>query len=212
MEIIVQNLELFGLLEAGSPRLIETAPLEEREFDYDGLIRPMEPRIMRSIWRIVRHKETAEDALQNALTAIWKKRGLLARHPNPQALILKIAIDAAYDAVRKSRRRARREIPGLPEQPVDASVPPPSKDAEDRDLRADILAAIGRLPKRQAAAVLLRVIEDRSYAEIAQGMGCAEATVRIHVMRAKAVLARRLAHLLPGPAGGVDLSAKETKP
>ncbi|NTU51536.1 MAG: hypothetical protein HGA94_03750, partial [Candidatus Aminicenantes bacterium] len=49
----------------------------------------MEPRLMRTIWRIVRQKEAAEDALQDALAAIWKKRDAVARHPNPQALILR---------------------------------------------------------------------------------------------------------------------------
>ena len=84
---------------------IEAAALETREFDYDSLVRPLEPRMMRSIWRIVRQKETAEDALQDALAVIWKKRDRVARHPNPRALILRIAVAAAYDAFRKSRRR-----------------------------------------------------------------------------------------------------------
>ncbi|MDD8011809.1 MAG: hypothetical protein PHX73_11995, partial [Acidobacteriota bacterium] len=56
-------------------------------FDYDSLIKPLEPRMMRTIWRILREKQAAEDALQDALAVIWKKRGTVARHPNPPALI-----------------------------------------------------------------------------------------------------------------------------
>jgi len=178
------------------------ASMDRREFDYDALVKPMEGRLMRSIWRIVRQKEAAEDALQDALAVIWRKRDAVARHPNPEAFILRISIDAATDAVRKMRRRLRHEIPGLPDQAADNSAFPVSREAEDRVVRAGILEAIGRLPRRQAAAVLLRLVEEQSYEEIAQAMGCSGTTARIHVMRGRASLARRLAHLRPGVSAG----------
>jgi RNA polymerase sigma-70 factor (ECF subfamily) len=166
--------------------------------------------MMRSIWRIVRQREAAEDALQDALAVIWKKRDKVARHPNPQALILRISVAAAYDAVRKVRRRLSHEIPGLPDDRADKSVPPVTRDAEDRSLRAAILEAIGRLPKRQATAVLLRIVEDQPYEEIARAMGCSETTARVHVLRAKAALARRLSRLRPGLIVKSEGSEKES--
>jgi RNA polymerase sigma-70 factor (ECF subfamily) len=192
-----------------TPSPVEAAAMENREFDYDGLVRPMESRMMRSIWRIVRQKEEAEDALQDALAVIWKKRDMVARHPNPQALILRISVAAAYDAVRKCRRRLSHEIPGLPEQAADDSAPPVTKGSEDRSLRAAILEAIGRLPKRQATAVLLHLVEEQSYEEIARGMDCSETTVRVHVMRARANLARRLARHRPGLVAEFEGTRKE---
>jgi RNA polymerase sigma-70 factor (ECF subfamily) len=187
------------------------AAMENREFDYDSLVGPMETRMMRSIWRIVREREAAEDALQDALAVIWKKRAAVARHPNPQALILRISIAAAYDAARKNRRRLRHEISGLPREPADESAAPASQDSEDRSLRAAVLAAIGCLPKRQATAVLLHIIEEQSYEEIARAMECSETTVRVHVMRARAALARRLAGLRPDLTGGLEENNKETR-
>jgi len=174
------------------------AAVETREFDYDVLVRPIEGRMMRSIWRIVREREAAEDALQDALAVIWKKRDVVARHPKPEALILRIAVSAAFDAVRKSRRRLRHEIPGLPDERADDAAPEAGKEIEDRDLRAAILGAISRLPRRQATAVLLHIVEEQSYEDIARAMGCSESTVRVHVMRGREKLARRLARELPG--------------
>ena len=198
--------------ERERPRPTDTAEIMRREFDYDRLIRPMESRMMRSIWRIVRQREAAEDALQDALTVIWKKRATVARHPNPEALILRISVNAAYDAVRKSRRRLRREISGLPDPAPDAGSPSVPEEVEARSLQARVLEAIACLPKRQAAAVLLRLIEERSYAEIAGAMGCSETTVRIHVMRAKAALSRRLACDRPRLAEGRAETEKESLP
>jgi len=187
------------------------AAVETPEFDYDVLVRPLESRMMRSIWRIVRQREAAEDALQDALALIWKKRDVVARHPKPEALILRIAVSAAYDAVRKSRRRLRHEIPGLPDDRVDDAAPEVGKGIEDRDLRTAILGAIGRLPRRQAMAVLLHIVEELSYEDIARALGCSESTVRVHVMRGRERLARHLARELPGLVGGAVESGRDEK-
>jgi RNA polymerase sigma-70 factor (ECF subfamily) len=185
------------------------AAVDNRGFDYDLLVRPMEGRMMRSIWRIVRHREAAEDALQDALAVIWKKREAVARHPKPEALILRIAVSAAIDALRKSRRRLRHETPGLADDRAGDTAPPPVSEVEGRDLRAAVLEAVGRLPRRQATAVLLHIVEDQSYEDAARAMGCSESTVRVNVMRGRAGLARLLARRLHGSGGAPGRSAKE---
>lgn len=167
-------------------------------FDYDLLVRPMEGRMMRAIWRVVRHRETAEDALQDALAVIWKKREAVARHPKPTALILRIAVTAAIDAARKNRRRLRHEASGLPEDRASDTAPAIASQAEARDLRAAVLEAVRDLPRRQATAILLHVIEEQSYADVARALGCSESTVRVNVMRGRARLARCLARRLSG--------------
>lgn len=190
---------------------IESAEMGNPGFDYDALLRPLESQMMRTIWRIVREGTAAEDALQDALTIVWKKRAVVARHPNPRALILRIAIGAALDALRKSRRRFAHEIPGLPAGRADEAAEPPLKDAEGRDLRAVLLQAIGRLPKRQAEAVLMRIVEEQSYEEIARAMDCSEATARIHVMRGRSALSRRLAGLRTGSESTADRSERKAE-
>ena len=185
--------------------------VENPGFDYDVLVKPMEPRMMRAIWRIVRQREAAEDALQDALAIIWKKRDAVARHPNPQALILRISVSAAIDAMRRRMRRLRHETPGLPEdERAGDGAPPVTWGAEDRDLKAAILEAISRLPKRQAMAVLLHIVEEQPYEEIARVMDCSETTVRVHVLRGRAKLARRLAHDRPDLVGRIDHGGKES--
>jgi len=170
----------------------EAAGVANREFDYDVLVKPLEGRMMGAIWRIVRQREAAEDALQDALTLIWKKRSSIALHPKPEALILRMAVMAAIDAVRKISRRLKHETPGLPEDRAGGPDAPFAEDMEGRDLRRLVLNAIGRLPKRQATAVLLHVVEEQSYEDIAQSMGCSESTVRVNVMRGRKALARSL--------------------
>ena len=56
-----------------------------------------------------------------------------------------------------------------------------------------VWAICAELPPRQRAAVVLRFYEDLDYPEIAQLLGCSEATVRSHVHRALGALRSRLA-------------------
>ena len=74
----------------------------------------------------------------------------------------------------------------------DSTVP---QALERKKIEDEILKAISRLPKKQALAVLMRIIQDQPYDVIAQILGCSETTVRIHVSRGRARLSQWLAHL-----------------
>ncbi len=176
--------------------------LGEAEAFYETYLASFETRMLRTVWRVVHDEEKARDALQDALVVIWRRRVRVRAHPNPEALILRICIHAAIDAVRRGRRRGAevelREILPAPGRDITARV-------EARELRAQVLSAIGRLPAKQATAVLMRVLEERPYRAIAEALECAEVTARIHVMRGRARLRRLLSHLAPGSGGGGEM-------
>ncbi len=172
--------------------------MNNSSLDYERIIEPIEDRMIRSIWRITRNAQDAEDAMQNALLAIWNRRNRISRHANPQALVLKVCIDAAYD-VRRRRMRDRRRIERREpiEQPVDCT-PLPSQRVAQRELADEIYAAINQLSYCQTAAFTLRVVEELPYEQIATVMRCSEATVRKHVERARKHLRILLAQHEPG--------------
>jgi RNA polymerase sigma factor (sigma-70 family) len=166
---------------------------------YRRFIEPIEDRMIRSIWRITRDGSAAEDAMQNALLAVWRHRSRIAGHASPRALILRICIDAACDiARRRSRHRHRVEPYDPAEESVDR-VRPPWEELAHRELSSEVLAAIHRLSRRQAVAITLRVFEELPYEQIAAAMHCSEATARKHVERAREHLRRALAKHEPLP-------------
>ena len=59
----------------------------------------------------------------------------------------------------------------------------------------EVMAAVTRLPVREAAAVVMRFIQDEPYESIAAVLGCGPATARKHVARGRARLARSLRRL-----------------
>jgi RNA polymerase sigma-70 factor (ECF subfamily) len=57
---------------------------------------------------------------------------------------------------------------------------------------AEFWAAVRALPSRQAQAVALYYLEDRSIQQTAAVLGCAEGTVKAHLAKARRALARQL--------------------
>jgi RNA polymerase sigma factor (sigma-70 family) len=171
--------------------------LDSEPSGYDALVRPIQDQMLRSIWRITRVAEDAEDALQESLTIIWKRRTRIQRHPRPQALMLRICVNCACDALRARLRRGSREMAMTDPQAFHATDGPVDQRLHNHELRDDISRALVRLPNRQATAVLMRHILELSYQEIADALGCSEATARVHVNRACTRLSQLLAHLAP---------------
>jgi len=59
-------------------------------------------------------------------------------------------------------------------------------------LDLDVLRAVAKLPGTQRAAIVLFYLEDRPVAEVADSLGCSDATARVHLHRGR----KRLAELL----------------
>jgi RNA polymerase sigma-70 factor (ECF subfamily) len=171
--------------------------LRDEKLFFEQLIKPVEHQMLRSIWRIVRDPEMAKDTLQESLTKIWKRLDRIRSHPNPRALILKICLNAAIDSLRKRNRLHRQEKTEVLHRFPIQSDTKDYEGMERKKIEAEILEAIKRLPRRQAVAVLMRLIQDQPYAVIAQAMECSETTVRIHVSRGRARLSQWLSHLKP---------------
>jgi len=148
--------------------------------------------MLRAIWRVVRDPDLAEDALQDALVTLWRKLPALARHPNPQAFVLRVSLDAACDQLRAHVRRRHRDVPLESEEAAVLAARPAGR--EDT-VCEEVLQAIGRLKRRQATAILMRALHDESYETIAYALGCSEATARVHVSHARERLRRLLSHL-----------------
>ena len=168
---------------------------------YDLYLAPLESRMLRTVHRVLRDPDAARDALQDALVRIWQRRDVVRRHPRPEALLLRICLHAAVDAVRREARRRETTDVGALEERTGEPGGGPLASLADRERRQAVLAAIARLPHQQALAVLMRIVEEQPYARVAQVLGCSPITARIHVMRARSRLRRLLAPKGPGGTG-----------
>ncbi|WP_157538692.1 MULTISPECIES: SigE family RNA polymerase sigma factor [unclassified Nocardioides] len=141
-------------------------------------------RLLRFARMLVLDHGEAEDALQEALTR-------LARHwhrtVTPEAYARKILLNLARD------RGRRRHLVARPTDAAPETTTGDHADAVAARKQLDMLLA--GLPAKQRATVVLRIVEDRSEAETARLLGCAEGTVRSNLSRALASLRGRMGDL-----------------
>jgi RNA polymerase sigma-70 factor (ECF subfamily) len=171
--------------------------MNDQGSEYQRLIAPIENRMIRVVWRIVRDPNDADDALQEALLTIWKRWRQVRKHPNPQALVLRICIHSAYDMMRQKARRLKWQETDSIASAIPDNAASMTQKLSDHQQGEQVLEAIGRLPKNQAQAILMRAVEEIPYCDIALAMNCREATVRKHVARARTRLRTLLSHLFP---------------
>jgi RNA polymerase sigma-70 factor (ECF subfamily) len=167
---------------------------------YGELYERYESKLYNYAYRIAGNPDDARDAMQEALATVWKRWERIQHHPNPQALVLKICINAACDMLRRRIRLSQHEA--SQPQNVEPTDPSPSANEElaRQELKSEIMNAIGQLPANQAEAILMRFVQELPYEAIASAMGCREATVRTHIARGRSRLCQILAHLAPTQA------------
>ena len=124
----------------------------------------------------------AEDIAQEALIRAYRRWDEVSSYDKPGAWLRRVAINLALSR----RRRAAAELKArLRLGPGPLLEPAP-------DHHDDVWAAVRQLPGQQRAAVALHYLEDRPVAEIAEILGCAVGTAKVHLHRGRAALAEIL--------------------
>ena len=128
----------------------------------------------RVAYRILGDRGDAEDVAQEALARAAQRWTRLA--DRPEGWVSRVASNLAIDRY----RRRRREAPA-PTGPLGVVDPHLGE-------RGDLVAALGRLPRRQREVVVLRYLADLSEVEVAKELGFSVGTVKSHASRALANL------------------------
>ncbi|WP_243060864.1 SigE family RNA polymerase sigma factor [Nocardioides sp. SR21] len=154
------------------------------DLSFDDWVGARVPALMRFAYLVTGSQLAAEDAVQSALTRACEKWSRVRRTRDPDAYVRRMVVNAHVSAWRRSGRRelAVAEV-------RDAATADPAEGIATGDA---VWRVCGTLPPQQRAAVVLRYYEDLEYAEIADVLGVAQATVRSHVHRALAAMRAEL--------------------
>src|SRR5690242_18176405 len=152
------------------------------------------PGLVRLAFGLTGDRWLAEDLAQTALVNAYASWWRVHRADDPDAYVRRILINASRNRWRRSR------VAELHVEPP-AEVPDPAPDpATAIGERSALLKALGELPPRQRAVVVLRYWEDLSDAQAASLLGCSASTVRSQAARALAKL--RASGALAQPSAG----------
>ena len=137
----------------------------------------------------------ADDVFQETFLSALRAYPQLRDASNLRGWALAIATRKAIDA---GRSRSRRAVPVADAGPDARPVGGPASgwalpgDPAPFDSVDPLWLAVRALPARQRAAIVHRVVLDRSYADVAEAMGCSEETARANVYQALRRLRERL--------------------
>jgi RNA polymerase sigma-70 factor (ECF subfamily) len=147
--------------------------------EFEQVFREEFAPILRTVFLIGHNHHRAEEITQDAFVQMLRHWDRVRTMDKPGAWVRRVAVRLAIKSVHREARRRNAEH-ALPDQ----------VELYDGDL--DVLEAVRRLPAQQRAAVVLYYFEDRPVAEIADLLGCAPATARVHIHRARGRLAFEL--------------------
>ncbi len=143
-------------------------------------------------YRVLGHREDAEDVVQEAFLAALAGIGSFDTSRRFGPWLYRIVVTRGLN-FRKSR--SRRATEALEDAGVPSTVPSPAVDAERAGLKATVAAALGRLPERHRMIVQLFELDGFSGAEIATMLGISPGTVRWYLHEARHALRDLLANL-----------------
>jgi len=154
---------------------------------FELLFRQYQGAVFRWIMRVVRNSATAEELTAETFWRVYRGHARFdATGGNWGGWLRRIATNVALDHLRK----ARREV-ALLDEPPDAS-PAGRLPGERSELRDHIFRAIESLSPRIRAAVLLALVEEEPYEDVAEALGISIGAVKVRVFRGVRILRKQL--------------------
>ena len=143
---------------------------------YEDEVERLAPSLRRIAYSIVRNEHDAQDAVQQALLAVWARRECV-EFARLKPYLTRAVMNACRD-IQRARQKAipMKEMPEMSYQPPDGVL-------------AD---AVERLPEELRLPLLLHYMEGYKLAEIAGALGQSLAQVTSRLFRARKRLKRML--------------------
>ena len=147
------------------------------------------PRVERLTQHLLRDREDARDAAQDALAKLCVKLPQFRGESSFSTWLHRLVVNASRDVAQ--RQLARRCEP-LEEDRREARDGDPARAAEASELRAELGACLAGIAPAQAKVVVLKHAFDFSFEEIAGAEGMPVGTAKCHAHRGRNGLRERL--------------------
>ena len=126
----------------------------------------------------------------------WTRRDSFEGRSSVHSWLYRIATNVCFDMLRRRNRRAvPMDLDGLEvlphDQDLQAEADPADLVAEKDEIELALMVALGALPARQRAVLILREVLRWSAPEVADLLGTTVASVNSALQRARATLAAR---------------------
>lgn len=178
MNAAVRPADELGLVN----RVLAGDPAAEREF-YDAHV----DGIYRLAYRVTGDAELARDFTQEAFVRAFDRLDQWRGEASVATWLRRVAMSVVLNGLERTRTRAARETP-LEDIENEATPMDGDADAETRELKERLAAAIEALPASQRGVVMMHDIEGFTHQEIAESLGITVSSSKVRLFRARAQL------------------------
>jgi len=171
---------------------------------FQELFQKFAPRLLKYTRRLVGSEARAEEVTQDVFVQVFRFRQRYRPESRFSTWLYTIATNLCLNEIRRPERRLRvdlwkerddeerRESPQL----ADPAAITPEEGASGRELARQLEAAVGDLPPKQRAALLLSRVDGLAYRDVAEALGCSEGAVKALLFRATQSLKKTLREYL----------------
>lgn len=177
----------------------------ERQLFHE-LIRPCERAIYFMVFSLLKNETEAEDVSQETVIKVYQNLDKFRGDSQFRTWVLSIARNEGLARLRKIGNRREDSLESETDDQSGDYTPAiltswreiPSEALEQKELGAILRKAVEGLPEIYRNVVMLRDIEEMDIRETAAALGISEASVKVRLHRARALLQRNLAPQLKG--------------
>jgi RNA polymerase sigma-70 factor (ECF subfamily) len=165
----------------------------------EALVRAHGAKLFGVACQFLRDETAAQDVVQEALLSVWNKIGSFEGRSSLTSWLYRVTANAALMRLRKEKRHqmdisidSDKEDAAYRPLQLEDTRPLPSGALQGDELKAQIQAAIDRLPEPYRSVVLLKDVEEFSLEEIAELTHASIAAVKSRLHRARLTLRETL--------------------
>jgi RNA polymerase sigma-70 factor, ECF subfamily len=178
----------------GAPRVPLEPPGPEQKAFLERAMQQYGKATYNFAYRLTGNESDARDLTQDAFIRVFRAWRSFQPGTSFLSWIYRIVTNLYRDELRRRKGRYQEELPEDNAPQEFAGQRPlavtPIEDYVERQLGEPLSRALGQLSPEQRQVVILADIEEYSYQEIAEIMGCSIGTVRSRLHRARALLRR----------------------
>lgn len=167
----------------------DRVPVVRSVEDFSAFYRREYPEVTTLTVVLTRNPAAAEDLSQDAFLRAHRDWARVGRYEDPGAWVRRVATNLAMSRFRRLRAEARALLRLAGSSQLDEMDPEAT----------EFWTVVRRLPIRQAQAVALFYVEDRSVDDIAAVLGITPASVKTHLQRARRSLSVRFGSIEEAP-------------
>lgn len=161
---------------------------------FDEIVARYKDGIYNYIWRMISHREDAEDLTQEVFMRAFASIKMFRRESNLRTWLYRIASNLCVDRYRRRKLEkqwiAPLEVKREADEPSETIEMPDSRHDPQRnfarsELQSEVQKALLRLPDKLRSAIVLYDVEGLSYEEIALVVECPIGTVKSRIYHAR---------------------------